>query len=53
MALLNLQRDIESYFTRKSVLEAGLMNLYSILELKKIPRRIECFDISNIQERMP
>jgi excinuclease ABC subunit C len=49
MALLNLQRDIESYFTRKSVLEAGLMNLYSILELKKIPRRIECFDISNIQ----
>ncbi len=49
MALLNLHRDIETYFTRKSVLEAGLMSLYSILELKKYPRRIECFDISNIQ----
>lgn len=49
MALLNLHRDIESYFTRKNVLEAGLMSLYSILELKKFPRRIECFDISNIQ----
>ncbi len=49
MAFLNLERDIETYFTRKNILELGLMNLYNILELKKYPRRIECFDISNIQ----
>jgi excinuclease ABC subunit C len=49
MALLNLQRDVETYFTKKNVLEYGLMSLYNILELKKYPRRIECFDISNIQ----
>jgi len=49
MAILNLEKDVRDYYTRKNVLEQGLMQLYDILELKRIPRRIECFDISNIQ----
>lgn len=49
MAVLNLEKDMKDYYMKKSVLEKGLMQLYDVLELKKIPRRIECFDISNIQ----
>lgn len=49
MALLNLEKDIEAYYKKKTVLEAGLMKIYKILKLKNYPRRIECFDISNIQ----
>ncbi|MGL5123181.1 MAG: excinuclease ABC subunit UvrC [Fusobacteriaceae bacterium] len=48
MATLNLEKDIESYYKRKSVVEEGLMYIYQKLTLKKYPRRIECFDISNI-----
>ncbi len=49
MALLNLEKDIKDYYNRKKSLEKGLMQLYDILELRSVPRRIECFDISNIQ----
>ena len=49
MALLNLEKDIEKYYASKRVVEEGLINLYKTLGLKKYPRRIECFDISNIQ----
>lgn len=48
MANLNLEKDIESYYKKKSVVEEGLLQLYKELTLKKYPRRIECFDISNI-----
>lgn len=49
MARLNLEKDIKDYYLKRSVLEDGLKNLYFTLGLRKIPRRIECFDISNIQ----
>ncbi len=49
MALLNLDKDMEKYYASKRVVEEGLINLYKTLGLKKYPRRIECFDISNIQ----
>ena len=49
MALLNLEKDMEKYYASKRVVEEGLINLYKTLGLKKYPRRIECFDISNIQ----
>ena len=49
MAVLNLEKDMKDYYMKKNVLEKGLMQLYDVLELKKVPRRIECFDISNIQ----
>ena len=49
MGHLNLKRDMDNYFNQKHILEQGLINLHDILELKKYPRRIECFDISNIQ----
>ncbi|MGL4392412.1 MAG: excinuclease ABC subunit UvrC [Fusobacteriaceae bacterium] len=49
MAELNLDREIETYYKRKSVVESGLMKIYETLHLKNYPRRIECFDISNIQ----
>lgn len=49
MAYLNLEKDIEKYYTSKRVVEEGLVNLFKTLGLKKYPRRIECYDISNIQ----
>ena len=49
MALLNLEKDMEKYYSSKKVVEEALINLYKTLRLKKYPRRIECYDISNIQ----
>lgn len=49
MAYLNLHKDVEKYYVSKRVVEEGLINLYKTLGLKKYPRRIECYDISNIQ----
>ena len=49
MAYKNLERDIESYFSKKDTIEKGIKDLHDILELKRFPRKIECFDISNIQ----
>lgn len=49
MARLNLQKDLENYHLKQDVIEEGMKELYSLLELKKFPRRVECFDISNIQ----
>lgn len=49
MGELNLSRDIESYFKKKNVIEEGLYKIYTKLKLKRYPRKIECFDISNIQ----
>jgi len=48
MAYLNLDEEIKKYHNQKEVLEEGMKILYEILDLKKFPRRIECFDISNI-----
>ncbi len=49
MAYKNLERDIEVYFNKKDSIEKGIKDLYYKLKLKKFPRKIECFDISNIQ----
>lgn len=49
MGMLNLNRDIDNYYNKKSVLEDALYTIYKELNLKNYPRRIECFDISNIQ----
>ena len=49
MAYKNLERDIESYFSKKDTIEKGIKDLHDILGLKRFPRKIECFDISNIQ----
>ena len=49
MAYKNLERDLESYFSKKDTIEKGIKDLHDILELKRFPRKIECFDISNIQ----
>lgn len=49
MAYKNLERDIENYFSKKDTLEKGIRDLHDILGLKRFPRKIECFDISNIQ----
>ena len=40
---------MEKYYSSKKVVEEALINLYKTLGLKKYPRRIECYDISNIQ----
>ncbi|MEG2436688.1 MAG: excinuclease ABC subunit UvrC [Cetobacterium sp.] len=49
MGLLNLRKDIENFYNKKSIVEKGLKDLYSKLNLKRFPFKIECFDISNIQ----
>lgn len=49
MALLNLNKDIVTYYDKKSVIESGMAKLYNTIGLKNFPRIIECFDISNIQ----
>lgn len=49
MAELNLQREIEQHYKKRDVIERGLEEIYKTLRLKNYPRRIECFDISNIQ----
>ena len=48
MAYLNLDEEIKKYHNQKNVLEEGMKTLHKTLNLKKIPRKIECFDISNI-----
>ncbi|WP_027128394.1 excinuclease ABC subunit UvrC [Fusobacterium perfoetens] len=49
MALLNINKDIIDYYNKKTVIEEGMEKLYKELNLKNYPRKIECFDISNIQ----
>ncbi len=49
MALLNLNKDVVTYYEKKSVIESGMSKLHRVLGLKNFPRVIECFDISNIQ----
>ncbi len=49
MALLNLNKDVVTYYEKKSVIESGMAKLHRVLGLKNFPRVIECFDISNIQ----
>ncbi|WP_028856317.1 excinuclease ABC subunit UvrC [Psychrilyobacter atlanticus] len=48
MAYLNLEEEIKKYYNQKDVLEEGMKVLYETLNLNKFPRKIECFDISNI-----
>lgn len=49
MGELNLEKDIDNYYRKKSVIEEGLYKIYTTLQLTRYPRKIECFDISNIQ----
>lgn len=48
MAYLNLEEEIKKYHNQKNILEEGMKVLYETLNLDKFPRKIECFDISNI-----
>lgn len=49
MGEINLDKEIENYYNKKECIEKGLSTLYTRLNLKRVPFRIECFDISNIQ----
>lgn len=49
MGLLNLKKDMDNFYNKKSIVEKGLNDLYIKLKLKRFPFKIECFDISNIQ----
>lgn len=49
MAYKNLERDLESYYSKKDSIEKGIKELYYTLGLKRFPLKVECFDISNIQ----
>ncbi|NLK62932.1 MAG: excinuclease ABC subunit UvrC [Fusobacteria bacterium] len=49
MAYLNFENEIENYYQNSKNLNNALYSLKSRLYLRKMPIRIECFDISNIQ----
>ncbi|MFA6878632.1 MAG: excinuclease ABC subunit UvrC, partial [Fusobacterium sp.] len=49
MAYLNLNKDIISFYNKRNIIEESMSKLYNVLNLKRYPRKIECFDISNIQ----
>ena len=49
MAKKNLKESKERYYLKKSILDKGILYLKERLDLKSLPKRIECFDISNIQ----
>lgn len=49
MAYKNLDRDLETYYSKKDSIEKGIKELYYTLNLTRFPIKIECFDISNIQ----
>lgn len=49
----NLEDEKRLYYLKKEKIEMGLLKLKEVLKLKKIPNRIECFDISNIQGTNP
>jgi len=49
MANLNLENEINNYYLKKKNIEQALYKLKENLFLNKLPVRIECFDISNIQ----
>lgn len=53
MGYLNLTEEIERYYRQKKLIKEGMQNLKNKLDLKKLPYRIECFDISNIQGTDP
>ena len=40
MAYKNLERDLETYFSKKDTIEKGIKDLHDILELKRFPRKI-------------
>ncbi len=49
MAVRNAEQQFIQHFTRERDEERVLMGLQKSLALGRLPRRIECFDISNLQ----
>ncbi|CAM3099458.1 excinuclease ABC subunit UvrC [Streptobacillus ratti] len=45
----NLNYYLDEYMRSEKAISKGLIDLKNVLSLKKIPKVIECFDISNIQ----
>lgn len=50
---INLVNEQTQYYSKKDVIYRGLRDLQEKLNLKKLPNRIECFDVSNIQGTNP
>lgn len=53
IAKLNLYNYIDEYYNKKVRIYEGLKKLKNTLNLKKFPKRIDCYDISNIQGTNP
>ncbi|WP_314010750.1 excinuclease ABC subunit UvrC [Pseudostreptobacillus hongkongensis] len=49
LGIKNLEVFIDNFYKSENSLKKGLIDLKNILNLKKYPKVIECFDISNIQ----
>lgn len=53
IAKLNLYNHIDEYYNKKVRIYDGLKKLKDTLNLKRFPKRIDCYDISNIQGTNP
>lgn len=53
MGYLNLKEEIDRFYRQKKNIIEGMNKLKKILDLKSVPYRIECFDISNTQGTDP
>lgn len=53
LANKNLDIEIRNYYDQKILIFDGLKKLEKVLKLKKFPKRIDCFDISNTQGKEP
>ncbi|CAM3208256.1 excinuclease ABC subunit UvrC [Streptobacillus felis] len=49
LGIKNLDYSIDEYLKTEKAIAKGLIDLKKVLNLKKLPKVIECFDISNIQ----
>lgn len=53
MGYLNLNEEIDRFYRQKKKIVEGMNKLKNTLDLKSVPYRIECFDISNTQGTDP
>ncbi|WP_156298912.1 excinuclease ABC subunit UvrC [Streptobacillus canis] len=49
LGIKNLNFNVDEYMRTEKAITKGLIDLKNVLNLKKLPKLIECFDISNIQ----
>lgn len=52
MAYKNLERDLESYFSKKDTIEKGIKDLHDILELKDFLEKLNVLIFQTFKVKM-